>query len=117
MPDVMTAPIHTLPEMTLAEAFAGKPLSALAEIVKGRRASATPSPVAADYALHTATDIAGAIVKLPDMRGILRAVEREVVRLALAKTRGNMSAAARLLGIERKAFERRMVRHKVQARR
>jgi DNA-binding NtrC family response regulator len=62
-------------------------------------------------------DIARAILALPDCRHRLREVERAVVIHALETTRGNVSAAARLLGTERKALERRIERYKIAVRR
>ena len=40
----------------------------------------------------------------------LRLIEDRIVGRAFVETKGNKSAAARLLGIERKALERRLVR-------
>lgn len=62
-------------------------------------------------------DIARAILALPDCRHRLREVERAVVIHALETTHGNVSAAARLLGTERKALERRIERYKIAVRR
>jgi transcriptional regulator of acetoin/glycerol metabolism len=59
------------------------------------------------------TRIARAILALPDSRHRLRDVERAVVAHALAATKGNVSAAARLLGADRKALERRVAKHKI----
>ena len=62
-------------------------------------------------------EIARAILALPDCRHRLREVERAVVIHALETTHGNVSAAARLLGTERKALERRIERYKIAVRR
>jgi DNA-binding NtrC family response regulator len=59
------------------------------------------------------TSIARAILALPDSRHRLRDVERAVVAHALASTKGNVSAAARLLGTDRKALERRVGKYKI----
>jgi DNA-binding NtrC family response regulator len=73
-----------------------------------------PGPVRSG---ETLDDIARAILALPDCRHRLREVERAVVIHALETTRGNVSAAARLLGTERKALERRIERYKIAVRR
>ena len=65
----------------------------------------------------TLDEIARAILALPSGSHRLRDVERTVVAHALEKTRGNVSAAARLLGTDRKALERRIERHKIAVRR
>ena len=44
----------------------------------------------------------------------LREVERSVLVHALATTNGNVSAAARLLGVDRKALERKLLRHRIR---
>jgi DNA-binding NtrC family response regulator len=44
----------------------------------------------------------------------LRDVERSVLAHALATTHGNVSAAARLLGLDRKALERKLLRHRLR---
>jgi DNA-binding NtrC family response regulator len=58
-------------------------------------------------------EIARAILSLPGGKNRLRVVEQAVVKEALAMTRGNVSAAARLLGLERKAAERRIARYRL----
>ncbi len=65
----------------------------------------------------TLDEIARAILALPAGGSRLRDVERAVVAHALVKTNGNVSAAARLLGTDRKALERRIERHKIAVRR
>jgi DNA-binding NtrC family response regulator len=76
---------------------------------------AAPSRAAAS--IENLDDIARAILALPDCRHRLREVERAVVHHALLTTNGNVSAAARLLGTERKALERRIERYKIAVRR
>jgi len=41
-------------------------------------------------------------------KNLLEEVEYLIVREALIQTRGNVSAASRLIGIDRRAFERRL---------
>ena len=65
----------------------------------------------------TLDEIAHAILSLPSGGHRLHDVERTVVVHALARTKGNVSAAARLLGTDRKALERRIERHKIDVRR
>jgi two-component system response regulator HydG len=56
-------------------------------------------------------ELARAILSLPSGSGSkLDAVERAVLRLALETSRGNKSAAARLVGVDRKALDRRWER-------
>jgi transcriptional regulator with GAF, ATPase, and Fis domain len=42
---------------------------------------------------------------------VLEVIEKEIVEIVLAQTGGNMTQAARLLGIDRKAFSRRLEKH------
>ena len=60
-------------------------------------------------------EIARAILGLQDCKHRLREVERAMVAHALLTTKGNVSAAARLLGTERKALERRIAKYKIAA--
>jgi DNA-binding NtrC family response regulator len=62
---------------------------------------------------RTLDEIARAILDLPAGGHRLRDVERTVVAHALVQTNGNVSAAARLLGTDRKSLERRIERHKL----
>jgi transcriptional regulator with XRE-family HTH domain len=79
------------------------------ELVRGAREEIAPL-AAGD--LRTRLDrIASAIAELPDEIGSkLDAVEAAVVRHAMAICGNNRSAAARLLGVERKALVRRWER-------
>jgi transcriptional regulator of acetoin/glycerol metabolism len=54
--------------------------------------------------------LAAMIITLDAGGSKLAAVERAVVVEAVAATAGNVSAAARLLGMERKTLERRLLR-------
>ena len=42
---------------------------------------------------------------------LLKSLEEEVVRLSLLEVNGNISRAAKLLGIERNSFQRRIKKH------
>ena len=50
-------------------------------------------------------------------RGCLRRFERAVVVAALTFTKGNVSAAARRIGIERKALERKIAKFTIDVKR
>lgn len=54
--------------------------------------------------------IAELVLKLRSKGSKLRLVEERIVDHANSQTKGNKSAGARLLGIERKAFERRVTK-------
>ena len=62
-------------------------------------------------------EIARAILDLPDCKHRLREVERAVIAHVLLTTKGNVSAAARFLGTERKALERRIAKYKIATKR
>lgn len=46
-------------------------------------------------------------------RGRLAAIESAVIGMALQRTHGNVSAAARAIGVNRKTLERKIRRHKI----
>jgi DNA-binding NtrC family response regulator len=86
----------------------------------GQAAASAPAPASREApaeGLGNLDAIARAILALPNSRQRLREVERAVVTQALLRTKGNVSAAARLLGTERKALERRIGRYKIAVRR
>jgi DNA-binding NtrC family response regulator len=77
-------------------------VTTLGDLVGARAARRTPNEVEA---------LARAVLALPEgPGGKLDAIERAVVRLAMDATGGNKSAAARLIGVDRKALERRWER-------
>jgi transcriptional regulator with XRE-family HTH domain len=85
---------------------AGSPVSASRERSRQSRAAA-PAPRGLPT-LHSIEEIAQAIAALPDSVGDkLEAVDLAAVKHAMAVCGGNRSAAARVLGIERKAVIRR----------
>jgi transcriptional regulator with XRE-family HTH domain len=86
----------------------------IAELV--REARNTPSDPARLQASPkmSAEEIAIAIVELPDGVDKLAVVDAAAVRYAFELAGGNKSRAARLLGLERKAVERRLERHLVR---
>ena len=79
----------------------------LAQVVR----DAKRAPAVTNDALPSDSERIGrAIVELPDGANKLRLAEMAAVRYALEVTKGNKSAAARLLGIKEKAMGRRCVR-------
>lgn len=64
-----------------------------------------------DFGLRTAAE---RIMELPIDGDRVDAIEREIVRCALSRANGNKSLAARLAGMERKAFARRLEKYKVK---
>jgi DNA-binding NtrC family response regulator len=77
------------------------------------RAPATSAAPSASSVRGSLEAIAKMTVDLPTGEK-LREVERSVLAHALATTRGNVSAAARLLGVDRKALERKLSRHRLR---
>jgi transcriptional regulator of acetoin/glycerol metabolism len=78
-----------------------------------RPAAGSPSSPAAPSSL---TEAAAVVVGLPTPGSKLAEIERAVLRHALEETRWNVSAAARLLGVDRKALERKIARHRLGGR-
>lgn len=89
----------------------------VASLLADLSGTSSAAPGARAAAAGTLDEIARAILALPAGGHRLRDVERAVVVHALLKTNGNVSAAARLLGTDRKALERRIERHKIAVRR
>ena len=58
------------------------------------------------------SSIARKVMELPVPGSKLDAVQRAIVMHALADCGGNVSAAARLLGVERKALERKVAKYR-----
>jgi regulatory Fis family protein len=82
--------------------------------------SSTRSPTARDAgpvkSPQSLDDIARAILGLRDCKHRLRELERAVVAHAYLAAKGNVSAAARLVGTERKALERRVAKYEIATR-
>lgn len=85
-------------------------LEALPNLVEAIEKAASPRGSSNAEALLTS--LAKKIMELPVPGSKLDAVQRAVVTHALAECAGNVSAAARLLGVERKALERKVVRYR-----
>ena len=64
------------------------------------------------HSLPSLETFAHGILALPTRGSKLEEAERSVVTHALQVTDGNVSAAARLLGVDRKALERKIARYK-----
>jgi transcriptional regulator of acetoin/glycerol metabolism len=75
-----------------------------------RPARETPSSPVAPSSLAEA---AAVVVALAPPGSRLAEIERAVLRHALEETRWNVSAAARLLGVDRKRLERKIARHRI----
>jgi transcriptional regulator with XRE-family HTH domain len=103
------------PSVSTLSALA-KPLHVtVLELVESASAAPTPAPVRVASGLDT---IARAIILLPSGVGDkLDVVEATVVAAAISQCGGNRSAAARLLGMERKALIRRWERAERESRR
>ena len=84
------------------------PLQELEALVLGGEA-ASPADANPRPSIET---FAQCILALPTRGSKLAEAERSVVTHALQVTDGNVSAAARLLGIDRKALERKIARYK-----
>ncbi len=72
-----------------------------------------PSPSASPPPSSLAAAVA-AIVDLAPRESKLAEIERAVIRHALEETDGNVSAAARLLGVDRKQLERKVSRYRLR---
>ncbi len=79
------------------------PLMELEALVLGEAEAGAPPSLDA---------FAQSILSLPTRGSKLAEAERSVVTHALQMTEGNVSAAARLLGVDRKALERKIARYK-----
>ena len=96
------------------------PLAELEALVLGSSASgsAAAGPGATGGQAQTLPSLetfAHGILALPTRGSKLAEAERSVVTHALQMTDGNVSAAARLLGVDRKALERKIARYKRRA--
>lgn len=81
----------------------GSSVPALVREAREIQPGATTSPV-----LSGPAEIGRAILELPEGANKLWVAETAAIRCALEVCRGNKSAAARLLGVQRQAFARRI---------
>jgi DNA-binding NtrC family response regulator len=102
---VITEVTTSLERMPLAE------LEALVLGVSGAGAGGAAAGGQA-HPLPSHETFAHGILALPTRGSKLAEAERSVVTHALQMTDGNVSAAARLLGVDRKALERKIARYK-----
>jgi transcriptional regulator of acetoin/glycerol metabolism len=102
---VITEVTTSLERMPLAE------LEALVLGVSGAGAGGAAAGGQA-HPLPSLETFAHGILALPTRGSKLAEAERSVVTHALQMTDGNVSAAARLLGVDRKALERKIARYK-----
>ena len=102
--DLATLPLNQLLPKAI-ERLRKASLDELAQLL-GRAEGARPAPVAGG------DDLARAVLALPGAGSKLGAAERAVVLHALSLTKGNVSAAARMLGVDRKSLERKIRRIK-----
>ena len=92
----------------------GVRLSNLPDVVEALERGAAPRGGAPGDA-DVVDGIARRVAELEIGGSKLDAIQRAVVMQALAECDGNLSAAARLLGMERKALERRVARYRDEA--
>jgi DNA-binding NtrC family response regulator len=58
---------------------------------------------------------AGGVIRVPSAGRSLKSVEAELVRMTLRLTKGNKSAAARVLGISRPTLHRKLEEYEIEA--
>lgn len=87
-------------------------LDALPEVVATlRRARGVDSTSRGTQPWKAPDELARKVLELPVEGSKLDVIQRAVVQHAVATTGGNVSAAARLLGMDRKALERKLARY------
>jgi transcriptional regulator with XRE-family HTH domain len=87
-----------------------------AELVREARRAEPESARSESFVRTSPEQVGKAIVALPDGGDKLEMADAAAVKYALQVTHGNKAAAARLLGIERKALERRARKHRTRVR-
>lgn len=99
------------------------PISRLGDVVAAidgrhgfsRREIEQAGKLATDLSCPTGVrDLAAAVLDAAVDGDRVEAIEREIVRVALQRAGGNKSEAARLCGMERKSYARRLVKYKVK---
>ncbi len=107
--DLAKCPINQLLPQAI-ERLKKASLDELAELLG--RGSARPKTDAQPVHAANGDDLARAILALPGNGSKLGAAERAVILHALSTTKGNVSAAARILSVDRKSLERKIRRIK-----
>jgi transcriptional regulator of acetoin/glycerol metabolism len=104
----------------LAEQLRNVRLDALPRLLASLREASTPVPPALQKGSRVAAVavevIADQVLALPEKGSKLDLVQRAVVTRALKESDGNISAAARNLGVDRKVLERKIARYKLKKR-
>ncbi len=98
---------RTQPSLAVLGQIAAHLGVSLSQVVRDAKQPPAPSH---DVPKSGPEQIGRAIVEMPEGGDKLRRAEMAAVLFALEVSAGNKSAAARLLGIERKAMERRFAR-------
>ncbi len=73
-----------------------------------RRMTAAPTPSGSAMIKHLISEL---LQSKSDEVNVLETLEKEIIGIVLSQAGGNISQAARLLGIDRKAFSRRIEKH------
>jgi transcriptional regulator of acetoin/glycerol metabolism len=104
----------------LAEQLRNVRLDALPRLLASLREASTAVPPALQKGSRVAAVavevIAAEVLALPEKGSKLDLVQRAVVIRALKESGGNISAAARSLGVDRKVLERKIARYKLKRR-
>jgi transcriptional regulator of acetoin/glycerol metabolism len=105
---------HDVPSVGALDQIAVQLGTSLANLVReAKQAAGAPSE---SRAMTRPAEIGRLIVELPDGIDKLDVAETAAVRHALDVAKGNKSAAARLLGLQRQAFARRLERFRASTR-
>jgi DNA-binding NtrC family response regulator len=119
MPKLNPAPANPYFD-ELAEQLRNVRLDALPRLLASLREASIPVPPVLQkgsrVAAASAEVIAGEVLALPEKGSKLDLVQRAVVARALKESGGNISAAARSIGVDRKVLERKIARYKIKRR-
>jgi DNA-binding NtrC family response regulator len=104
----------------LADQLRNVRLEALPRLLASLREASTPTPLTpqkgSKVSMAAAEVIAAEVLALPEKGSKLDLVQRAVVMRALKESAGNISAAARSIGVDRKVLERKIARYKLKRR-
>jgi transcriptional regulator of acetoin/glycerol metabolism len=119
MPKLKPAPANPYYD-ELADQLRSVRLDALPQLLAALREASTPVPPVLQKGSRVAAVavdvIAGEVLALPEKGSKLDLVQRAVVIRALKESGGNISAAARAIGVDRKVLERKIARYKLKRR-